>query len=56
LCEDKQVRLFWAAEINGEMADPGQDPRGAPDLAILWNILDVTPRGRDPHWYPKLSY
>ncbi|HTC51621.1 MAG TPA: DUF899 family protein [Steroidobacteraceae bacterium] len=51
-----QVRLFWAAEMSGEMADPGQDPRGAPDLAPLWNILDMTPEGRDPHWYPKLSY
>jgi len=51
-----QVRLFWASEMSGEMADPGQDPRGAPDLAPLWNILDLTPEGRDPHWYPKLSY
>ncbi|HKT73521.1 MAG TPA: DUF899 family protein [Steroidobacteraceae bacterium] len=51
-----RVRLFWAGEISGEMADPGQDPRGAPDIAPLWNILDLTPAGRDPHWYPKLSY
>ena len=54
--EGAQVRLFWAAEMSGEMADPGQDPRGAPDLAPLWNLLDLTPEGRDPHWYPKLSY
>jgi len=54
--QNAQVRLFWAAEMSGEMADPGQDPRGAPDLAPLWNILDLTPEGRDPHWYPKLSY
>jgi predicted dithiol-disulfide oxidoreductase (DUF899 family) len=54
--EGAQVRLFWAGEMSGEMADPGQDPRGAPDLAPLWNILDLTPAGRDPHWYPKLSY
>jgi predicted dithiol-disulfide oxidoreductase (DUF899 family) len=51
-----RVRLFWAGEIGGAMADPGQDPRGAPDLAPLWNMLDLTPEGRDPHWYPKLSY
>ena len=49
-------RLFWADEIGGEMADPGQDPRGAPDLAPLWNALDLTPAGREPRWYPKLSY
>jgi predicted dithiol-disulfide oxidoreductase (DUF899 family) len=54
--EGAQVRLFWAAEMSGEMADPGQDPRGAPDMAPLWNILDLTPEGRNPHWYPKLSY
>jgi predicted dithiol-disulfide oxidoreductase (DUF899 family) len=51
-----QVRVFWAAEMGGDMADPGQDPRGAPDLAPLWNVLDLTPAGRDPDWYPKLSY
>jgi predicted dithiol-disulfide oxidoreductase (DUF899 family) len=54
--EAGRVRLFWAGEVSAEMADPGQDPRGAPDLAPLWNILDLTPEGRDPDWYPKLSY
>ncbi|HWE46732.1 MAG TPA: DUF899 family protein [Caulobacteraceae bacterium] len=51
-----KVRLFWAGEMSGAMADPGQDPRGAVDLAPLWNILDLTPEGRAPDWYPKLSY
>lgn len=51
-----KVRLFWASEMSGEMADPGQDPRDAPDIASLWSLLDLTPEGRDPHWYPKLSY
>ena len=54
--ESGRVRLFWAGEISGEMADPGQDPRGAVDIAPLWNILDLTPEGRAPDWYPKLSY
>ena len=54
--EGDRVRLFWAGEISGEMADPGQDPRGAVDIAPLWNILDLTPEGRAPDWYPKLSY
>lgn len=52
----QHVRLFWAGEISGDMADPGQDPRGAPDLAPLWNVLDLTPEGRNPEWYPRLSY
>jgi predicted dithiol-disulfide oxidoreductase (DUF899 family) len=50
------VRLFWASEMSGEMADPGQDPREAPDIASLWTILDFTPEGRGTDWYPKLSY
>jgi len=37
-------------------ADPGQDPRGAPDPAPLWNVLDMTPEGRGIDWYPKLDY
>ncbi|WP_312160910.1 DUF899 family protein [Phenylobacterium sp.] len=51
-----QARLFWASEMTLEMADPGQDPRDAPDVAALWSILDLTPGGRGTDWYPKLSY
>lgn len=51
-----QVRLFWASEMTKAMADPGQDPRDAPDLASLWTVLDLTPDGRPADWYPKLQY
>lgn len=51
-----EVRLFYAAEMPFEAADPGQDPRTAPDIAPLWSVLDLTPGGRDKKWYPKLSY
>ncbi len=51
-----RVRLFWAAEMPFEAADPGQDPRIAPDIASLWSILDLTPAGRGTDWYPKLNY
>src|SRR5580765_3914427 len=48
---------FWAGEMNNDMADPGQDGRGAPDADPLWNIiLDLTPEGRGATWYPKLEY
>ena len=50
------VRFFYAAEMPLEAADPGQDPRIAPDIASLWNLLDLTPEGRGKDWYPKLSY
>ncbi|MDB5687028.1 MAG: hypothetical protein JWR77_1617 [Rhizorhabdus sp.] len=53
---DGTIRHFWGGEMGGATADPGQDPRGAPDLTPLWNVLDTTPEGRDPHWYPKLDY
>ncbi len=43
-------------EMTGEMADKGKDPRGGPDLAPLWTVLDMTPEGRGEDWYPKLSY
>ena len=51
-----KVRLFWASEMTDEMADPGQDPRDAPDIASLWTVLDFTPEGRGTDWYPKLQY
>jgi predicted dithiol-disulfide oxidoreductase (DUF899 family) len=50
------IRHFWSGEMGSEMADPGQDPRGAPDLDPLWTILDTTPEGRGADWYPKLEY
>jgi predicted dithiol-disulfide oxidoreductase (DUF899 family) len=50
------IHHFWSGEMSGEMADPGQDPRGAPDLDPLWTILDLTPAGRGSTWYPKLEY
>jgi predicted dithiol-disulfide oxidoreductase (DUF899 family) len=37
---------FMPPEMPAEAADPGQDPRTAPDIASLWNLLDLTPEGR----------
>ncbi len=53
---DGTPRLFWAGEMGPDSADPGQDPRGAPDLMPLWTILDSTPEGRGTDWYPSLTY
>lgn len=53
---DGTIRHFWSAEMGPETADPGQDPRGAPDLMPLWTVLDTTPEGRGADWYPKLEY
>lgn len=53
---DGNIRHFWGGEMGFETADPGQDPRGAPDPMPLWNLLDLTPGGRGKDWYPELSY
>lgn len=50
------IRLFWKGAMTGEMADDGKDPRGGPDLATLWPVLDLTPDGRGSDWYPLLQY
>jgi len=54
--KDGIIRHFWSGEMGPDMADPGQDPRGAPDLDPLWSMLDFTPAGRAAKWYPKLEY
>ncbi len=51
--KDGKILHFWSAE--GGEADPGQDPRGAPEPDPLWMLLDMTPQGRKPDWYPSLS-
>ncbi|HET8729334.1 MAG TPA: DUF899 family protein [Alphaproteobacteria bacterium] len=53
---DGTIRHFWSGEMGFDTADPGQDPRGAPDLMPLWTILDATPEGRGRDWYPSLDY
>ena len=53
---DGETRHFWSDEISGDMADPGQDPRGAVELDPLWLLLDTTPAGRGTDWRPKLAY
>ncbi|HVN02400.1 MAG TPA: DUF899 family protein [Caulobacteraceae bacterium] len=52
--KDGVIRHFWSQEMMA--SDPGQDPRGAPDPAPLWTVLDMTPEGRGADWYPSLEY
>jgi predicted dithiol-disulfide oxidoreductase (DUF899 family) len=53
---DGVIRHFWSDEITGEMADPGQDPRGAVEMDPLWLLLDTVPEGRGTDWHPQLGY
>ncbi|MGK6319123.1 DUF899 family protein [Sphingomonas sp. DT-204] len=52
---DGTIRHFWSDELGGTQ-DPGQDPRGSPEMNPLWNVLDTTPNGRKPDWYAQLEY
>ena len=54
--KDTRVQLFWKGEMTSEMAEEGKDPRGGPDFAPLWTVLDLTPEGRGDGWYPQLEY
>ena len=53
---DGKIRHFWSGEMSPEMANPGQDPRGAPEIDPLWTLFDLTPEGRDAKWYLSLEY
>jgi predicted dithiol-disulfide oxidoreductase (DUF899 family) len=53
---DGVIRLFWSEEMSGDMADPGQDPRCAVEMDLLWLLLDTAPEGRGTDWHPSLAY
>lgn len=52
---DGIIRHFYSGEMSGAMADPGQDPRAAPDPDPLWLMLDWTPRRSRHKLHPKLD-
>jgi predicted dithiol-disulfide oxidoreductase (DUF899 family) len=54
--DDGKIRHFWAWEAGMGTEDPGEDPKMAPDPVSMWTLFDMTPEGRDPKWYPSLSY
>lgn len=51
---EQGVEHFWGSE--GFFADVDGQPRHVDQLWPLWNVLDLTPDGRDRDWYPALSY
>jgi predicted dithiol-disulfide oxidoreductase (DUF899 family) len=50
------IRHFWGSELFYAPTDPGQDPRHVSTLEPVWNLFDLTPEGRPPHWDEQLSY
>jgi predicted dithiol-disulfide oxidoreductase (DUF899 family) len=51
-----RVRHTWGSELLDAPEDPGQNARHVDLLWPLWNVLDLTPRGRGSDWYPRLDY
>lgn len=45
----------WASELFYAPAEKGQHPRHADMIWPVWNLLDLTPEGRDG-WFPRNSY
>jgi predicted dithiol-disulfide oxidoreductase (DUF899 family) len=50
------IRHFWGSELLYEPAEPGQDPRHVGTIEPVWNLFDLTPRGRGEDWDEQLSY
>jgi len=50
------IRHFWSSEMFYAPTDPGQDPRHAGTIEMIWNIFDLTPEGRPPDWHEQLAY
>jgi predicted dithiol-disulfide oxidoreductase (DUF899 family) len=51
-----KIHHFWSSELAFTSSDPGQHPRHVDFMWPLWNILDLTPGGRDSSWHPQLTY
>jgi len=45
----------WASELFYAPAEAGQHPRHADTIWPIWNLLNLTPEGRDG-WFPQNSY
>jgi predicted dithiol-disulfide oxidoreductase (DUF899 family) len=54
--DGEAIRHFWSSELFYGPVDPGEDPRHLGALEPLWNLFDLTPEGRPPHWYEQFSY
>jgi predicted dithiol-disulfide oxidoreductase (DUF899 family) len=45
--EGNEIRHSWATELMRAPRDEGEDPRHVDSIWPLWNVLDMTRRGRD---------
>jgi predicted dithiol-disulfide oxidoreductase (DUF899 family) len=52
----KTIRHFWSSEMFWTDTDPRQDPRHNGTIEPLWNIFDLTRKGRPSKWQEQLQY
>jgi predicted dithiol-disulfide oxidoreductase (DUF899 family) len=52
----KTIRHFWSSEMFWVKPDPRQDPRHSGTIEPLWNMFDLTPKGRPARWEEQLQY
>lgn len=52
--DEDQIRHFYSIEAHW-LTTPG-DPRHIDLYSPLWNLLDLTPEGRNEDWYPGFVY
>jgi predicted dithiol-disulfide oxidoreductase (DUF899 family) len=52
----KTIRHFWSSEMFWIKPDPRQDPRHCGTIEPIWNMFDLTPKGRPTKWEEQLQY
>ena len=50
------IRHFWGSELVFAPEDAGQDHRGLDFMDPVWTLLDTTPEGRGPDFFPRVDY
>lgn len=54
--KNHKIFHFWNSELSYQPMMKGGNMRHLDLIWPLWNVLDMTPRGRIEDWYPKLDY
>jgi predicted dithiol-disulfide oxidoreductase (DUF899 family) len=53
---DGKIHHHWSSELWFVPPEPDQNPRHVDFMWPLWAVLDRTPQGRKPDWWPELQY
>jgi predicted dithiol-disulfide oxidoreductase (DUF899 family) len=53
---DGAVRHFWGSELLWGRYEPDMETRHVGTLEPMWNLFDMTPRGRGDDWEEQLNY